>query len=251
MLASCGTPLEVRQAWWCYGAGSLANTFLPGRMGDALRIELFSHRLRHSRRRWLACGVATSIGMAQSAVLGLVLGLGSIAGALPLWAAAPSLAFPAVMLGGGRLALLRHPDGRVACLATASRLSPAAWTRLLAWISAGAIARLVVIDSVLDALAVPHPLSAAVIASGALALGSSLPLAPGGAGVAAATMAVALGQTGLHASTAVAAAIAVHAFETAAGLAFGISGWLALRLVPSTGGPLRWPATEPALASAP
>jgi hypothetical protein len=189
----------VRQAWWCYGAGSLANTFLPGRMGDALRIELFSHRLRHPRRRWLACGVAASIGAAQSVVLGLVLGVGSVAGALPLWAAAPSLAFPAVMVFGGRLALLRHPNGRVACLATASRLSPASWTRLPAWIGASAMARLLVIASVLDALAVPHPVPTAVIASCGLALGNSLPVAPGGAGVAAAAMAVALGQTGLHA----------------------------------------------------
>src|SRR5262249_45102599 len=119
VLASLGAPLDVRQAWWCYGAGSLATTFLPGRMGDALRIELFSRRLRHPRRRWLACGVAAAIGLAQSVVLGLVLALDSIAGALPLWAAAPSLAFPALMFAGGRLALLRRPDGRVACLAGA------------------------------------------------------------------------------------------------------------------------------------
>jgi uncharacterized membrane protein YbhN (UPF0104 family) len=249
VLASCGAPVDVRQAWWCYGAGSLANTFLPGRMGDALRIELFSHRLRHPRRRWLACGVATSVGAAQSVVLGLVLGAGSVAGALPLWAAAPSLALPAVMLAGGRLALLRHPNGRVACLATASRLSPASWARLLAWIWASAMARLLVIASVLDALGVPHPVETAVIASCGLALGNSVPLAPGGAGVAAAAMAVALGQTGLHASTAVAAAFAFHAFETGAGLAFGVSGWLALKLIPSTGGRLRGLAAEPALAA--
>jgi uncharacterized membrane protein YbhN (UPF0104 family) len=249
VLASHGAPLAVGQAWWCYGAGSLANTFLPGRMGDALRIELFSRRLRHSRRRWLACGVAASIGLAQSVVFGLVLGLESFAGALPLWAAVPSLACPALMFAGGRLALVRHPDGRVACLAGASRLSPAAWTRLFACICASATARLLVIASVLDALAVPHPLSAAVIASGGLALGNSIPLAPGGAGVAAATMAVALGQTGLHASTAVAAAVAFHAFETGASLGFGIGGWLVLRLAPSTGGSVRRVAAEAALAA--
>jgi uncharacterized membrane protein YbhN (UPF0104 family) len=111
------------------------------------------------------------------------------------------------------------------------------------------MARLLVIASVLDALAVPHPVSTAVIASCGLALGNSLPVAPGGAGVAAAAMAVALGQTGLHASTAVAAAVAFHTFETAAGLAFGISGWLALGLVPSTGSRMRGLAAEPALAA--
>jgi uncharacterized membrane protein YbhN (UPF0104 family) len=230
VLASCGVPLDARRAWACYGAGSLANTILPARAGDALRIELFSRRLDHARRRWLACGVATSIGLAQSVVLGLVLGLGSIAGALPLWAAAPTLALPAVMLAGGRLASLRRPHGRVACLATPSRLSIGAWSRLLAWVSASALARLLVITSILDALAVAHPLTAAVVATGGLALGNSIPFAPGGAGVAAATMAVALGRTRLPASTAVAAAVAFHAFETGAGLAFGIGGWLQLKV---------------------
>jgi hypothetical protein len=47
----------------------------------------------------------------------------------------------------------------------------------------------------------------------------------------------------------VAAAVAFHAFETAAGLAFGISGWLALELVPSTRSRLHGLAAEPALAA--
>src|SRR5262249_52527325 len=105
VLASSGVPLGVCQSWGLYGAGSLANTFLPGRMGDAIRIELFSRRLCHEQRRWLACGVATSVGLAQSVVLGVVLALGSLAGALPLWTAAPALAVPALMLAGGRVAL--------------------------------------------------------------------------------------------------------------------------------------------------
>jgi hypothetical protein len=178
VLAAHGAPPDVRQAWWCYGAGSLANTLLPGRMGDALRIELFSRRLPHSRRPWLACGVATSIGLVRASS-----------------SASCSARRPRCL-----------PCRRVAALARSVG-------RLFACISASATARLVVIASVLDALAVPHPLSAAVIASGGLALGNDIPLAPGGAGLAAATMAVALGQTGLHASTAVAAAVAFHAFE--------------------------------------
>jgi uncharacterized membrane protein YbhN (UPF0104 family) len=236
VLASCGLPLDAREAWACYGAGSFANTFLPARMGDALRVELFSRRLRHARPRWLACGVASSVGIAQSVTLGLVLGVASIAGALPLWAAAPSLAFPAVILAGGRLALRRRRNGRVACLATASQLSAAAWFRLLLWISAGSLARLVVIASTLDTLAVRHPLATAVVATGGLALGNSIPFAPGGVGVAAATMALALGHTGLPGSTAAAAAVVFHALETGAGLAFGISGWLQLKVGALNGG---------------
>jgi hypothetical protein len=39
-----GVELRLLDAFGCYGLGSLANTFLPGRAGDALRIELFSRR---------------------------------------------------------------------------------------------------------------------------------------------------------------------------------------------------------------
>lgn len=230
VLASCGASLDVRRTWACYGAGSLANTFLPVRVGDALRVELFSRGLDHPRPRWLACGVATSVGVAQSIALGLVLAVGSLTGPLPLWAAAPSLAVPAVIVTGGRLALLRRPNGRVACLATASRLSIAAWSRLLVWITASALARLAVIASILDVLAVPHPLATAVIAIAGLALGSSLSFAPGGVGLGSATMAIALGHAGQHESTAVAAAVAFHVVETGAALAFGITGWLQLEL---------------------
>jgi uncharacterized membrane protein YbhN (UPF0104 family) len=231
VLASCGLPLTAREAWACYGAGSFANTFLPARMGDALRVELFSRRLRHPQPRWLACGVATSIGIAQSMTLGLLLGLASIAGALPLWAAAPSFVLPAALLAGGRLALRRRPaGGRVACLATAAQLSVAGWVRLLSWISAGSLARLIVIASILDTLAVRHPFPTAVVATGGLALGNCIPFAPGGVGVAAATMALALGHAGLPGTTAAATAVVFHTLETGAGLAFGIGGCLQLEL---------------------
>ena len=42
VLAFCGEPLTYREAWNCYGLGSLANTFLPGRLGEAVRIDLVS-----------------------------------------------------------------------------------------------------------------------------------------------------------------------------------------------------------------
>src|SRR5262245_32404064 len=86
VLASCCQPLTYREAWCGYGLGSLANTFLPGRLGDGIRIELFSRRVHHDRQRWLACGVSTTVGLGQSLVLGLVLSLGAAGGALPIWA---------------------------------------------------------------------------------------------------------------------------------------------------------------------
>jgi Lysylphosphatidylglycerol synthase TM region len=230
VLASRGISLTAAEAWGCYGLGSVANTFLPGRAGDVLRIELFSRRLSHGSCRWLACGVSTSVGLAQSTVFGVVIGAGSVLSALPIWAIVPSLALPTATWAAGRFALRRRPGERVACLATAATLSPLAWARVLGWVATAAAARLLLLVAMLEALQAPHPVAAAIVAACGLAVGNALPFAPGGAGVAAATMSVALGHSGLHASTAVAAAVSFHAFETAAGLLFGASGWLLLRL---------------------
>jgi uncharacterized membrane protein YbhN (UPF0104 family) len=109
-------------------------------------------------------------------------------------------------------------------------LSPPAWGRALAWVATAALARLLLAVAVLAALGVPDVLPLAIVAVAGAAAGNSLPFAPGGAGVAAATMSLALGQAGLHTSTALAVAVTFHAFETAAGLLFGASGWLLLRL---------------------
>jgi hypothetical protein len=234
VLASRGLSLTAAEAWGCYGLGSIANTFLPGRAGDALRIELFSRRLQHSSPRWLACGIATSVGLAQSLVFGIVLGVGSLLGALPIWTIAPSLVVPAATWAVARGALRRKPGDRIACLATAATLPLPAWARVIGWLATAAIARLFLVGAVLEALRVPDPVSVAIVAVCGLAVGNAVPFAPGCAGIAAAAMSVSLGDAGLHASTAVAAAVSFHAFETAAGLLFGASGWMLLRLAEPT-----------------
>src|SRR5262245_28663159 len=229
VLTSCGQPLTFREAWCCYGLGSLANTFLPGRLGDGIRIELFSRRLRHEHQRWLACGVSATVGLGQSLVLGLVLSLGAVAGALPLWALVLAFALPAALWGGGRLALRRQPWDRAACLATASTLSMPAWGRLLGWLALGAAARLLLAAGVLEALAVPDPLLNAVLAIASRAAGNALPFAPGGAGIGSIAIAVGLERAGIDASTAIAAGFTFHALEICAALLFAATGWLALR----------------------
>ncbi len=72
-------------------------------------------------------------------------------------------------------------------------------------------------------------LAAALVGLAALAVGSTIPLAPGGVGLAGVGMALALEQIGIAPPTAVAAAVTFHALETAASLAFGSSGWVALQ----------------------
>ena len=114
-------------------------------------------------------------------------------------------------------------------------LTATAWARLLGCVSVGALARLLLATAVLDALSVPHPLAAAVVGIGALALGNALPLAPGAAGVPAAAMAMGLSRSGIHTGSAVAAAISFHV-ETAAAIVFAAVGWLVMRGMPQPGG---------------
>ena len=230
MLASGGIHFPVGEGLGCYGLGSIANTFLPGRAGDALRIELFSRRLQEQGGRWLAGGVSVCVALAQSVVFGCVLGVGVLLDALPMWVIAPSVALPLATWGIGRLVLHGHSDEQVARLAIVAGLSPPAWSRLLGWVTAAALARLMLVVAVLDALAVRETPTVALVALCGVAIGNALPFAPGGAGVAAAAMSVALGHAGVPASSALAVAVSFHAFETAAALLFGASGWLLLRL---------------------
>jgi uncharacterized membrane protein YbhN (UPF0104 family) len=224
--------MTFREAWGCYGFGCLANTVLPGKMGEAVRVESFARRNEHRQRRWLAGGVSATIGLGQSVVFAIILTVGAIGGALPLWAAALSFALPVAGIGGGALVVRHRRDGRLVCLATAATLAPAAWARALGWIAVSGVARLLTAAAVLEALSVPHPVCCAFVAIGARAAGGALPFAPGGMGVGAAAMAIGLGRTGLDTGTAVTAALSFHTLETGASVLFGTTGWLLLRLKP-------------------
>ena len=68
-----------------YGIGSLINSFAPARLGDVARLALFSRALDSEDRLWRAGGSLAVIGVARALVLALLVVVGSIAGALPLW----------------------------------------------------------------------------------------------------------------------------------------------------------------------
>jgi uncharacterized membrane protein YbhN (UPF0104 family) len=224
VLASRGERLGFGGSCGCYGMGSLANAVLPAKLGEAARIEAFARRLADPRRRLVACCASALVGLTQSAVLALVLAAGAIAGALPLWAAAPSCALVPAAVCARALATRGRCDGRFARAAAAVALSPAAWARVAGWIAVAALARLAAIAAVLASLQVHHPLDAAVVAVGAQALGNIVPLAPGGLGVPAAAMALGLSRFGLGGETATAAALSFHALETCVGVGFGLCG---------------------------
>jgi hypothetical protein len=51
VLAALRPKLPYLEAWTCYGTGSLANTMLPAKLGEPVRIELFARRLTGSHPR--------------------------------------------------------------------------------------------------------------------------------------------------------------------------------------------------------
>ncbi len=227
-LAAGGAEVRFREAWGCYGLGSLANAVLPARLGEAVRIGLFAGRLGRVDRRWLSGGACLAVAAARGVVYAVTCAAAAAAGLLPGWTlAAPLVA--AVAITGALVIIRTRAPGRAATLGLAASLRPRAGATLLGWVSVAAGCRLAGAVAVLHALDVSRPFAAAVVGLAALAVGSTIPLGPGGAGVAGVGMVLALAQLGVAPSKAVAAAMAFHALETLASLVFGSSGWVALR----------------------
>lgn len=92
-LEGCGARLGMTNACARYGVGSLVNTFTPLRLGDGVRLILFSRTLRQDRNRALTTGGALSaIELARALVQTVLVAVAASVGALPLW--------PVLVLGG-------------------------------------------------------------------------------------------------------------------------------------------------------
>src|SRR5438552_18301053 len=135
-LGACGGRIPFGDAAACYGVGSLVNSFAPARLGDAVRIGLFSKALPNRERLWTTGGVWAAVGAARCFGVGAVVLAAAAMGALPLW--------PVFALGGVVLLLLalgvaargRLARGRVAHLLDAVRAleaRPAAAARVCGW----------------------------------------------------------------------------------------------------------------------
>jgi len=231
----CGGRIGWLNSVACYGVGSLANSATPARVGDAVRIGLFSRAFdaeERSARLWTTGGVFSAIGAARALCLGSLVVVGAAAGALPIW--------PVVALGGLVAAALvaaffarrRSARRAVAHLLDAYRAlgrSPARGARTLAWVALATAARVVGVAAIASALGVGSPLMAAVIIVPALDVAAIVPLTPGNLGISSGTMAVALQSRGVGMTEALTAGIALHALETSASIVIGGAGalWLA------------------------
>jgi len=216
----------------CYSVGSLVNSATPARIGDAVRIALFSRSFPGGGERyWKAGGVFGAIGAARALVLGVLVVVGSVLGALPRW--------PLLVLGGLVLAAVavafaargRRAERHVAHVLDAFRAlsrSPLGGARLVGWVAAATAARIGGAAAIAAALGVSHPVLAAVIIVPALDLATIVPLTPGNVGVVSGTVAVALQSRGVELTRALTTGIALQAIETAVSILVGAGGALYL-----------------------
>jgi phospholipase C len=216
--AMLGRRIRFPDACARYGTGSLANTFLPARGGDAIRLALFGRVVPGGALE--VAGAVTAVGVARWLAL-LPLG---VAGALD-----DGLPAPAVALAGAAAAPLlvawlcarggsRRARALLAPLRAADRRT---FLALAAWVAATLLARLAAASLAGDALGVRHPLAAALLVVPALELVGIVPLTPGNIGVAGGAASFAFRANGMPTQEAVAAGFALHGFETAVGILVG------------------------------
>jgi uncharacterized membrane protein YbhN (UPF0104 family) len=223
----CGGRLSLAEACARYGAGSLVNTFVPFRAGDAVRIGLFARVLPNRERLWTTGGAFAALGAARAVVLAGLIVFGAALGVVPLWPLLVAAALVAAGVAAG-LAARRTPAHLLDAFRELGR-DPRAAARLVGWIALATAGRLASATAVAAALGIDRPLAAAIVIVPALDIASLLPVTPGNVGVTSATIAMALHAHGTSFTSGLAAGIAFHAIETAVGLMFGIASlvWLA------------------------
>lgn len=228
-LRLCGSRLSLADTNARYGVGSVVNTFVPARLGDAVRIGLFSRAFDHRDRLWVTGGAFAAVGAARALVLAALVVCGAAAGALPLW--------PLLVLGlmvGAAVAVAWLCRGQRARTHVAHALDafralgrrPRSGCSIVAWIVLAAAGRLGSAAAISAALGLRAPLTAAIIIVPALELAGLLPLTPGNFGVTSGAIAMALQAHGIGITQALSIGIAYHAVETGVSLLFGVGGLL-------------------------
>jgi len=211
----CGGRTSLADATARYGAGSLVNTFVPARAGDAVRLALFSRLVPGEHKIWTTGGAFLAVAAARAAVLGGIVAAGAVLGVVPWW---PSLVAVALVVAAAVLArrARRHLELReVACLA--------------AWVLLSTAGRFAGAMAVSAAVGIHRPIVAALLILPALDVSGLVPLTPGNVGIASAAIAIAFRAHGVSFNHGLAAGITLQALETAVGLTVGTASvlWLA------------------------
>jgi uncharacterized membrane protein YbhN (UPF0104 family) len=247
-LAASGGRISLARGTASLGVGAVVNTFLPARLGDVVKIALFSRAIDGPDPVWTAGGVYAAVSAARCLSIAALVVAASLTGALPIWPVF-ALCFGVVALGVVALSSTRwrrYP--RLAHLLAgfaALERSPRFAAQVLAWSLTTSLTRLGAVAALSAALGVPHPLLAALVICPALDLAGAVPLTPGNLGVASGAVAVALQSRGIAMTQALAVGIAIPALETAVSLVAGGAG--ALYFARPSGQARRWAVRVAAL----
>jgi uncharacterized membrane protein YbhN (UPF0104 family) len=219
-----------------YGVGSLVNSVAPARLGDVVRVALFSRTLPGEDRVLRTGGVFAAIGAARALVLAAMLIVGFSLGALPLWPVAALAGLGGVAVVLAFVTRRRTPHSHVAHLLDAFRAlgrEPRRGVRIVAWIVLATLSRIAAAAGIAAALGIHSPVLAALLIVPVIDLAGTMPLTPGNIGVTSGAVTMALQAHGVGLTEALGAGIALHAVETAAGLVFGLTGALLLAQFPT------------------
>lgn len=214
-----------------YSLGSAVNTFLPARLGDVLRIALFSRALETRTRVWTTAGIYTTVGAARALTCGVLILAGFLGGALPLWTVLASGALVAAAVVASLVARRRAAQSRLAHFFDAYRelgRNPRRAAPMVAWTVVATAARVAAATAIVSALGVPHALAVALVVIPTLDAASLLPVTPGGLSLSSGAVALALKGIGIGTTTALTVGIGYHAIEAAAGVVCGTIGALVL-----------------------
>ena len=214
----CGGRTSLADAIARYGAGSLVNTFIPARAGDALRVALFSRLVPGEHKLWTTGGAFVTVAATRAAVLAAIVATGAALGVVPWW---PILGAAALVAVAAILARRAH-----------RHLRPRDIARLAAWVVLSAATRFSGAAAVSAAVGIHRPLVAAMLILPALDVSGLVPLTPGNVGVASAAIAIAFRAHGVSFDHGLAAGITFQAVETAVGLTVGSASVLRLATLP-------------------
>jgi uncharacterized membrane protein YbhN (UPF0104 family) len=232
-LTVCGGRLSRVDACARYGAGSLVNTFLPARLGEAVRVGLFSKAFGHEQdgRALLAVGALGAVTAADSLTQSLVVGTGAVVGPVPVWSVAVLASLVTCVMGVAIVVARRFRTGRLARALGVFRAlseSPGRALWVFGWLGVATVARLVAAIAVAASLGIANPVEAGVVICAVVIVATALPLLPGNVGVTSGAIVLALHAQGVPVVLAVSAGLVFHAVELLAGIVFGIAGTLAL-----------------------
>lgn len=225
--ASAGARIPPLQAAARLAVGSLVNSFAPAKLGDAVKIALWSRAIDAPGRLWTAGGAYAALTATRSLTLASVVVVASVTGAVPLW--------PVFLLvgGAGLVALAaawssrirRHP--RLATLLSgiaALVRNPRALAAVAGWTAGMQLARVAGTVAAASAFGLPHPLLAALVILPALDLAGTVPLTPGSIGIGSGAVAMALASRGIGTTQALAVGLAIQGVETLVSISCGSLG---------------------------